>query len=465
MASVRCKNGKFYIRYLDESGVVHDKATPALTKAEAKRIAAELEGNAWKSRAGLPVPIADNGMNLGDLLTWWLEKRSVGTASHSRNVSYVRAHLHNHPLAKLAVRLVTAAKIDEYLYDKAASVGPCTLNHLRGYLQAAFNAGRRAGLCHGDNPVLEVPRRRVPKRKPEYLRPQEVREVLAALSDKYRPLFACAIYAGLRKGELLGLHKRDIDWQALQIYVRRSHDRETTKGGCEGVVPIATELVPFLQAAAEAAPGQRLFPGDDGLAMRADAKLEVILRRAMARAGIVEGYRHVCRTKGCRHSALHPDETVRLCPQHGHKLWPKAQVRAIRFHDLRHTTASLLTMAGCNPAAVQRILRHTDPRITMEVYAHLAPGYLQSEVNRLTFFGGAQAAGELAGATISPDSPCVARLDTAQGAVEGLDLAANAERPGFPSDKSLKSGPNFESRGQDLNLRPSGYECPRLSFP
>jgi hypothetical protein len=76
---------------------------------------------------------------------------------------------------------------------------------------------------------------------------------------------------------------------------------------------------------------------------------------------------------------------VRRCPAHGHLLWPKAHVRPIRFHDLRHTTASLLLMAGASLAAVQRILRHADPRITMEVYGHLAPGYLRDEVNRLRF--------------------------------------------------------------------------------
>ena len=41
-----------------------------------------------------------------------------------------------------------------------------------------------------------------------------------------------------------------------------------------------------------------------------------------------------------------------LCPECNMKLWPKAKVRPIRFHDMRHTTASLLTMAGANPAAV-----------------------------------------------------------------------------------------------------------------
>ena len=42
-------------------------------------------------------------------------------------------------------------------------------------------------------------------------------------------------------------------------------------------------------------------------------------------------------------------------------------------------------MAGANPAAVQRIMRHSDPRLTTEVYGHLAPEYLQAEINRLRF--------------------------------------------------------------------------------
>jgi integrase len=68
------------------------------------------------------------------------------------------------------------------------------------------------------------------------------------------------------------------------------------------------------------------------------------------------------------------------------KLWPKTIVRQIRFHDLRHTTASLSMMAGADPAAVQRILHHRDPRITTEVYGHLAPDYLRAEFDRLRFF-------------------------------------------------------------------------------
>src|SRR5262249_43659056 len=151
------------------------------------------------------------------------------------------------------------------------------------------------------------------------------------------------------------------------------------------VIPIAAELVPYLERAIASSPSDLVFPAADGSMMRRDVALEGVLRRAMGRAGIVTGYRHVCRRKGCKHAEAASDAALRRCPKHNAKLWPKAQVRPIRFHDLRATTASLLMMAGANPAAVQRILRHSDPRITTEVYGHLAPNYLRAEVDRLSF--------------------------------------------------------------------------------
>jgi hypothetical protein len=75
------------------------------------------------------------------------------------------------------------------------------------------------------------------------------------------------------------------------------------------------------------------------------------------------------------------------------RLWPKPQVRPIRFHDLRHTTASLLMQAGAPAHAVRDILRHDDIRMTVDVYGHLSPAYLQAEVDRLSFgfWGGSSA--------------------------------------------------------------------------
>ena len=67
------------------------------------------------------------------------------------------------------------------------------------------------------------------------------------------------------------------------------------------------------------------------------------------------------------------------------KLWPSGQVRPIRFHHLRHTTASLLLMRGADVPGGADILRHSDPRLTTETYGHLVPDYLRDQIDRLTF--------------------------------------------------------------------------------
>jgi len=149
-------------------------------------------------------------------------------------------------------------------------------------------------------------------------------------------------------------------------------------------IPIALELMPYLRDAVKASPSQLVFPDPQGRMLSRHTPLEEV-RRALAHAGIVEGWEHVCRKQACGHAELAPDDQVRRCPRHGMKLWPKAKVPQIRFHDLRHTTASLLMMAGVNPGAVQRILRHSDPRITTETYGHLQPDYLRREIDRLRF--------------------------------------------------------------------------------
>ena len=60
-------------------------------------------------------------------------------------------------------------------------------------------------------------------------------------------------------------------------------------------------------------------------------------------------------------------------------------MRNIRFHDLRHTCASLLLAAGAPLVAVQKVLRHRDPKITFDVYSHFEDDYLRREVDKLSF--------------------------------------------------------------------------------
>jgi hypothetical protein len=105
----------------------------------------------------------------------------------------------------------------------------------------------------------------------------------------------------------------------------------------------------------------------------------------MGRAGIVAKYRHVCRRKGCGYAEKALEDSERRCPRCRFLLWPRPIVRPIRFHDIRHTTASLALMAGASLPAVQKLLRHADPRITMETYGHLTGSFVRDELERLKF--------------------------------------------------------------------------------
>ncbi|WP_164019956.1 tyrosine-type recombinase/integrase [Pyxidicoccus trucidator] len=68
-----------------------------------------------------------------------------------------------------------------------------------------------------------------------------------------------------------------------------------------------------------------------------------------------------------------------------HEALAQAAARSLRFHDPRHTTATLLLKAGVPLATVQRILRHSAPAITSKVYGHLGVEDMRKGLNRLAF--------------------------------------------------------------------------------
>ena len=283
--------------------------------------------------------------------------------------------------------------------------------------------------------------------------------LLRALHPCWTPLFAVALYTGLRKGELLGLRKEDVDLRRGLLTVARPYARETTKGGHADTIPAPTESLPWLEEAIRRSQSALVFPRPDGSMMRSDVPLESVLRRAMGRAGLTTGYVHVCRAQGCRYVEPAPDGELRRCPKHGRKLWPKPQVRPLRFHDLRHSTASLLLLAGVPLVIVQRVLRHKDPKLTERVYGHLTPGYLRAEVDRLRFFAEspasqlaparAEAAGDFPSAFGPPvvhggpaQHPTLTRSDSipmdAQALAEATPAGLEPATPGFEGRCSIQ---------------------------
>lgn len=114
-------------------------------------------------------------------------------------------------------------------------------------------------------------------------------------------------------------------------------------------------------------------------------------------------------------------------------------------------------MAGANPAAGQRIMRHSDPRITTEVYGHLAPDYLRSEVNRLRFGLHAADAEET-----EPKREPVAAVGNSSSRVPNV-----SQRPDQTPDEPLGSFLNSQSNqvvgmaraeGGTMTLEPHHYQ-------
>jgi integrase len=450
MASVYARGDIWYLRVKDRAGRWTAQASKARTKTEAKRLASDLERRYERERLSLEAePASSDTETLDALLTWWLNTYSAGKPSHAKNGSTLRRHLIGSDLGALLLHQVTSGRVEVFLQAKSGEVGPQTLNHLRGFISRGFNCARRAGRSSLPNPATDVQKRRIPQALPDYLRAHEVAPVLRALPDHWRSLFATAIYTGLRKGELIGLRKVDVDLTARLLTVGRSYDHATTKGGRAEVVPIAAELVPYLRAAIHGSPSELVFPRPDGSMMSEGVQLQNVLRRALRRAGIVTGYLHVCRKKDCGHREAAPDDALRRCPKDNRRLWVVAESRPIRFHALRHTTASLMMMAGANPASVQKVMRHRDPRLTMGTYGHLAPDYLRAEVDRLVF-GDAGA--------VPRDREAVAATASAPFVTPLLQGTKNSDL----------SAPDGLSNSQELPAlvmeRDSGFEPPTFSL-
>ena len=179
-----------------------------------------------------------------------------------------------------------------------------------------------------------------------------------------------------------------------------------------------------------------------------------VLRATLRRAQIVTGYVHKCRRPGCGHREETADGDLRRCPECNYKLWPVGKVLPIRFHDTRHTTASLLMMFGASPIAVQRILRHSDIRTTTDVYSHLAPDYLRAEINKLSFRP-----------KKSPDPHPNPLPRTGEGTGFTTPVLTERKVEGSaisPSESANDSASLLQSGRQDLNLRHSAPKADAL---
>jgi len=450
MAFTIKRGDAWYAAWLDASGRRQRKATTARTKAEAQRLAEELEHAAERQHLGLaPTMPADRGGLWTDLVRWCAREFHAGDQQWGSRAEH---HLLVAPFVGVKVADVTPEFIERWLTAKAKEktargdvYSPSTLNGLRAHVSGILTKARRAGKWRGMNAARDVEKRRVPRKVYDFLRPHEVAPTIRVAVEMYGETIACAfalaLYAGLRRGEVMGLRKNDVDLVDGTLVIRRSHGKNRVKGGAEAKLPIHPELRPLLEASMASTDSDFVCPGEDGERMTPHLDLEGRLRTCMAAARVgITSWSHCCRAWHCRHRVATKEEVAPPCPTHGStRMHSTARSRRLSFHDLRRSCASLLAAAGVSQPIATKVMRHTDPKLTANVYTVVDVETLRAEMERVRL--------------LPPGVPTMTQ-----------DVDENGtSAPGSRAAVASSRGENREWLGPGSNREPTDYETVALT--
>jgi len=452
------KNGRTVIQWIDGSGRQRQETLPRngkdgkpLTEKGAERKGrnrlVDYEGKARRPRQGLePLPTASLDMLFDQLVDWWWE--SHGQALKSPAIrGFLKKHL-SPKLGRLPLREVTTVKIEGVLTEKEAKgeLSGRSLNHLRGFMHNIYEFARKDGgpWAGRANPVADVSRRKQEEPARNILTVPEFEPVLDKTPSNWRGPVATAVYGGLREGEIFGLLKADLDFDALELRVHRSWDAERTKDNKVARIPIVPQLVPFLREAMKS-PGVFVFPKADGSMQPRKLRLGKILRRAIAAAGLLEGYEHRCRAWRCGWREQRQDLTApATCPRCGKPTaWSRPIPRHVRFHDTRHSFGTAVVRAA-GTAVAQKALRHSDVRLTIHTYGHLDTKDVRA--------GLTGAFGTPSGTTSAGGADCTELQSTEKSPGDATRTA-----PGTAGNQRKSPATPRESRGQVM-VGETGFE-------
>lgn len=307
----------------------------------------------------------------------------------------IRFRLHILPyLGDWDLKSITPADIDRLLTSKLEEgLAPQTVKHLRNHLSALFTFAIRKKKCFGGtNPVRDSDPIQVPEHPVTFIPREYVLRVIEQVPARRRNMFALAVYTGARAGELRGMNLASIDPARHAIAIWRSNDHDLTKGGKLRMVPVFTEALPFLQdqiALAQKKGSEWLFPAEDGGQIPETTKFSKLLRTAVVRAGLIQGYEHSCVTRGKRKGCGHITRTGMKdripCSKCGRsQTWCKAVPLRMSFKALRATFATHLYDATSDVRYVQKMLGHADVATT-ELYLGRMAARMAGEADRLSF--------------------------------------------------------------------------------
>ncbi len=382
------KDGGWFVDYVDATGRrVRELIGPGEEKRRlARRILAEREAEAVLGQHRV---LPAQTPHFGEFADGWLRRvRARGLKPKTIESYEATVNTHLRPVfGEMRLGAIIRRDIEAFVTTLAETgtrpgkkkqrvpLSSTTVNYALCILKFVFKDAVEQGHL-SDSPAAPVRSLRSPDDSDgdrlHFLQPEEIRRLLEVAEEPYGTLYRIAVYTGLRRGEILGLRWRDLDLQKGMLYVRRTLGR--VKDGEEYVIreaPLKTRhsrrvidlSVSLVQALLD-------FPAGD------DPARDYLF----------------CTPGG---GPLDPDNLTRTFQRH----LTLAGIPEIRFHDLRHTHASLLIAAGVHPKAIQARMGHANITTTLNTYGHLMPSAFEGVSARL------DALLQTQGGKKSPESP------------------------------------------------------------
>jgi integrase len=292
----------------------------------------------------------------------WMSDYAKGTVKASTYESYdsvLRIHLLPF-FGTIELSRITLEDVQRYVSTKQREgrVQPKTINNTLVPLKEMFTHAVRWGYLR-ENPAHYVEKPRVPHREMDFLTKEEIHRLLSAVSQDRYPFFLTAISTGMRLGELLAMKWSHIDWNRGVYFVKESLYKgrfvEPKSATSKRSINLPRTLLEVLRTHKARQSERRLQIGEKYLDN--DLMFCTAVGTPLDRGNVVK-----------------------------REFWPllkKVGLRRIRFHDLRHTFATLLIDQGESPKYIQAQLGHASIQVTMDRYGHLLPDVHQQAAQRL----------------------------------------------------------------------------------
>ena len=310
------------------------------------------------------LPVLGERQTTGQYLATWLEgaRPSVRAGTWERYESYVRVHIAP-ALGAVPLSRLSAQHLQRFYADRLESgLSPASVGHLHAVLHRALGEAARFGLV-ARNVAGLVKRPRGAHKEMMALSPEQARAFLdAAHGERLEALYVLALSTGMRQGELLAIRWQDVDLDSATLQVKATL-RRTREGLTFGEPKTARSRrqVQLTPTAVTALRAHRARQIEERLRCPYWQDAELVFA---TEAGT-------------------PVERQNMMMRSFFPLLERAGLPRIRFHDLRHTAATLLLGQNVNVKVVSEMLGHSQIAITLDLYSHVTPGMQRQAVDAL----------------------------------------------------------------------------------